>query len=292
MDDWDSINWDEKVDNIIKKQNQQQQTQNTTSTNQIQFKSEDDGNYFEANQEKKKQERERADKQKNSGTSKHSKQKDDFIQPHSNKDLRRIRELARSSATFHNLIYETFGQFERLLMTHKVDLTHEGIVELLIIDAALLEVPFHAHNQLLLSEISKIDSFWSQLINFLQEFLSTKHQDMKFLLTVDMNGFFDNIESLLHNLIVDNLFNSQMENVFKEIVNVMETFPDNKWSCGGRLRSIQEQYERNRDVFKIYDVSFIKRSCDKMIINKFFLTRFTHGSITSLQVHKISTKIL
>lgn len=78
---------------------------------------------------------------------------------------------------------------------------------------------------------------------------------MKFLLTVDMNRFFDNIESLLHNLIVSNLFSDQIEIIFKEIVDVMEKFTENKWSCVGRLRNIQESYGRNRDVYKIYDVS-------------------------------------
>lgn len=255
MDDWDNIDWDEKVEEIIKTQQQEEQTQEaSSSTVQVTFFAEDDGNYFEANQEKKRRQQE-AREHNNARSSKGSKQNDNFIQPYSNKDLRRVREYARSSSSFHHLIYETFGQFERFLMTHQTDLTHDAIVELLIIDSCLLEVPFHSHNQLLLKEISKINSFWSQLISFIQEFLSSKHQDMKFLLTVDMNGFFDNIESLLENLLARNLFDEKMKKVFEEIVEVMENFEGNKWSCGGRLKRIfQDRFEISREQFNLESV--------------------------------------
>jgi hypothetical protein len=251
MEDWDSIDWDEKVNQIVKNQQQKLKKTTGTATGEINFIGQDK-DYFEENQERKRQIK--AKQQIKSSTSKGSKQSDDFVQPYSNKDLRRIRQNSKSPATFHNLIYETFGQFERFLMTHQEDLTQDVIVELLIIDAALLDVPFHAHNQLLLREMSCVQSFWSQLIQFLQEFLSSKHLDMKFCLTVDMNGFFDNIESLMQQLLINNFFNSQMETVFKKIAAVMESFVGNKWSCPERLRSIHEQHERNRDVFRIYDV--------------------------------------
>lgn len=253
MDDWDNIDWDEKVEDIVKNQ-QKNQIDLENERKEVEFLgANDDGNYFEANQEKKRQQSKRSHQTKPGS----SKVVENFIQPYSWKDLKRIRENLKGSA-ISNVIYETFGQFERFLLTHQ-DLTNDALVELLIIDASLLEIPFHAHNQLLLRNISQLESFWTQLIQFLEEFLSTKYQDMKFLLTVDMNGFFDNIESLLHNLIVGNFFSEKMEKVFQEILTVMEKFAENKWSCVSRLRRIQENYARNREIFKIYDVSFLKK---------------------------------
>lgn len=159
--------------------------------------------------------------------------------------------------TFGELVYATYGQLERFLLTHQdPDLADETIVELLMIDSCLLKVPFHAHNQLFLAEISRLSSFWAQLTKFLHEFLSSKHKDLKFLLTVDMNGFLENIEILLHSLLVNNHFNLEISKTFKDMVLIMDSFDENQWSCGTRLRSLHEQYERNRDVFKIYDVSF------------------------------------
>jgi hypothetical protein len=254
MEDWDDIDWDKKVEDIVKKQQKSEEVPAVNQSQVFQFRGQEDGNYFEANQEKERKQQEKRNKNK-AGSSKKSSTTEEYIQPYSFKELKRIRDLLQSSTTLHSVIFETFGQFEKFLQTHEENLTNDALVELLIIDTALLEIPFQSHNQLLLRGISRIESFWSQLISFLEEFLLVKHQDMKFLLTVDMHKFFDNIESLLHNLIVRNLFSEQMEKVFEEIVNVMEKFAGNQWSCGGRLRSIQESYGRNRDVHKIYDVS-------------------------------------
>ena len=250
--DWDDIDWDEKVGTIIKNQ---QRVQDTSETVKF-LGSEDDGNYYEANQEKKiHQQKQRQD---NAGSSRRPTRKiEESFQSYSHKDLQRIRESSKSSLTINQLVHETFGQLERFLLTHEMDLTDDALVDLLIIDVSLLEIPFHKHNEVLLRNISKIESFWAQLLKFIEKFLSIKYQDVKFLLTVDMNGFFSNIEILLHNLIVSNLFNVEMENVFKEIVEVMERFANNKWSCAERLKNIHESYKTNRDVFKIYDVSFV-----------------------------------
>lgn len=266
-DDWDAIDWDEKVETIIK-----QRAQDTSETVKF-LGSQDDGNYYEANQEKKKNQQKKSLDE--AGLSKKPGKSETF-QSYSYKDLQRIREHSKSSLTINNLIYETFGQLERFLLTHKVDLTDDVLVELLIIDTSLLEIPFNTHNQVLLKNISKIESFWAQILKFIEKFLSNKsYQDeVKFLLAVDMNGFFNNIELMLHNLIVSNLFNVEMENVFKGIIDVMERFALNKWSCAGRLKNIHESYKTNRDVFKIYDVSFVnfRKVCDeKWIIYRFFL---------------------
>lgn len=260
--EWDSIDWDEKVENILKNQRKQQeelnqdgQDMNLSEIQKIKM-SEDDGNYYEINKEKNRQkEAKRIAIQ--AGPSKTANRKDDIIfQPYSLKDLQKIRDFVKSPTSTHKLIFETFGQFERFLLTHRVDLTHESLVELLNIDVNLLEIPFHSHNQHLLREISKLNSFWSQVIHFLEEFLANKHKDLKFLLSVDMNGFIENIEYMMHNLLVNNFFSSEMELVFTDLISAMGKFAESKWSCSQRLQSIQDEYRKNFDVFRTYDVSF------------------------------------
>lgn len=251
MDEWDSIDWDEKVEDIIKSQEKLRVIEDSSSSDLISspFKiTEEDGNYFDSNRQKV------INKQK-AGTSKPSVQAEQFIQAYSLKDLARIRGFATTSQSFHNLIYETFGKLERFLLTHNVDLTHEMIVELLIIDTALLEVPFYSHNQMLLKAVSKISSFWSQLVDFIKEFLESKHRDMKFLLSVDMNGFFNNLVIMMNNLLVNNLFTHDMEIVLVEILNVMDGFGDSEWSRTESLRNVLESSGRDKNVQRIFDVS-------------------------------------
>ena len=253
--DWDDIDWDEKVKNITKNQQKSQDSSETGQTNVQFLGSVDDGNYYEANQKKKQDQQEKS--QEKAGSSRRPRESEESFQAYSMKDLQRIRGHSKSSSTTNNLIHETFEQFERFLLTHEVNLTDDALVELLIIDTSLLQIPFHAHNQILLRNISKTESnFLAQILKFIEKFLLKKYQDMKFLLTVDMNGFFDNIELLLHNLTVSNLFNDEMESFFRNIVDVMERFAENKWSCAARLKNIHESYLKNRDAFKQNDVSF------------------------------------
>lgn len=257
MEEWDNIDWDEKVNDIVKNQKKPtEKVKKDESSNEIavfQY-SEDDGNYYETNSEKKRIREARKVESKAGQSSKSTRTDSTYIQPYSLKDLIRIREFVKSP-NVHHLVHETFGQFEKLLLTHQTDLIYEAIVELLNIDVSLLEIPFHSHNQLLLREISKIEFFWSQLIHFLKDFLDNKHKDLMFLLTVDMNGFIENIEYIMHSLLVNNFFNSQMELVFKELIDVMKSFSGSKWSQPERLQDLHSEYERNLKVFKIYDVS-------------------------------------
>lgn len=261
MDDWDSIDWDEKVEDIIKSQqktkkssDEQEKSMEDPGKARFRYKEEDDGNYFEDNQTKK---------QLMSGTSNTTAvlrrdlvKEEAYVQSFSSKDLVRICDYTESAESFHNLIYETFGQLERFLLTHQLEnLTHENIVVLMKIDVCLLEVPFYSHNQLLLNAISSCDSFWSQLVEFLKEFFESKHKDVKFLLTVDMNGFFNNIEFMMHNLLVNNYFNTAIQRFFNDIVTVMECFAGNKWSQPERLQRMQEEYRKSQDLFRMYDVS-------------------------------------
>lgn len=255
MDEWDSIDWDEKVEVIVKSQKKQSENKVEENVAQNPNFHEDDGNYYEDNMKKLSSAN---NKQTNAPTTSRNVNRNElYIQPYSHKDLIRIRESSSNSSNFQNLIHETFGQFERFLMTHQLDLTHDIIVELLIIDVALLEIPFTSHNRLLLEELSKIESFWSQLVQFIKEFLEVKHKDVKFLFTVDMNGFFNNIETLLNNLLVNNLFDSFMITVFDDILRVLESHPNSEWSRPERLRAVHHEFGQNSSVSKIYDVSLI-----------------------------------
>lgn len=262
MDDWDSIDWDVKVEAIIKNKQEAVPDQSRDSSEPATFvHSENDGNYFEINEQKKKL-NESALKARSSNKS--IKKNDAFIQPYSSKDLSRICGFTKSTIAFDNLIYETFGQFEKFILTHQKDLTHEAIVELLQVDVSLLEVPFHAHHNLLLSEISKCKIFWLQLIEFMKEFLSQKHKDLKFLLSVDMNGFFDNVEQLLHNILVNNLFSTTMEKILEEIISVLGSFEGSKWSRPERLEILHIEYLKNLNIHRIYNVSFTSFTCVKV----------------------------
>lgn len=260
MDDWDSIDWDERladekaVDTVNNQQKQQQAIQNE-NISLVEFH-DDDGNYYNEIQAKKSLNKiQNPTKLGSSSRDTRSTDGNIFIQCYSTKDLVRIRNYTNDASETHLLIYETFGQFEKFLLTHQQDLTHETIVELLTIDVALLQIPFQAHNKQLLENVAQVASFWSQTLEFVKEFLEVKHKDMKFLLVVDMNGFFANLESLLHNLLVTNLFNPEVEYFFNNILDLMEASKDSEWNNAGRLRRLKAEYERNVDVFKIYDVS-------------------------------------
>lgn len=275
MDEWDSIDWDEKVKVIIKKKVQQQkQSEISESASKVPAftSTENDGNYYEINEQKKKS-TQRVNKAE---TSKYPrKSEEEFIQPYSYKDLARFCALTSDSTEFHNLIYETFGQFKKFILTHQQDLTQEAIVDLLKIDVSLIEVPFYAHNQLLLLELSKIRSFWSQLIEFVKDFLNHKHNDVRFLLAVDMNGFFDNIEYLIHNLLVNNFFNSEMELVLEEVITVLRKFDGNKWFTSDRLEVLQNEYTKNLNSFRTFNVNILNINYLRTIIIYFFEFRFT-----------------
>lgn len=266
MDDWDNIDWDEKVKEIKDAQeaeNQEKlkaeidQARIAAATGVVKF-AEDDGNYFEANTQKKllKAQRDEAARLKGLQRAESTKQ-EIHIQPYSSKDLERIFNFTKSSYNFHNLIYETFGQLERFILTHEQTLTDDFIVSLLVIDVAILEVPLNYHNELLLEALSspQLATFWSQLISFMEKFLSSKQTDVKFLLAVDMNKFFDNIEVLMYNLLVNNFFNVAMQKTFEDIIKLVEAFPDNKWCQAERLKEIQLEYLQNLNELKIYDVS-------------------------------------
>lgn len=257
MEEWDSIDWDEKVEELNKsRQKKKQEEEESNSNISYQKFEDDDGNYFNEIEEKKKQIG-HSSKNKSDVVSKTRKSKNDIVfQPYSSKDLSRIRNYTTKASDYHLLFNETFGN-ERFLLTHQQqELTNESIVDLLKIDVALLSIPFDSHNRLLLESIAHISSFWSQMLSFIRIFLERKHKDLGFLLVVDMNGFFDDLELLLHNIIISNLFNSDVELFFEMTLQSMEEFKDSEWNNSEKLQRLKVEYQKNAEVFKIYEVGY------------------------------------
>lgn len=257
MEEWDSIDWDEKVEELNKsRQKKKQEEEESNSNISYQKFEDDDGNYFNEIEEKKKQIG-HSSKNKSDVVSKTRKSKNDIVfQPYSSKDLSRIRNYTTKASDYHLLFNETFGN-ERFLLTHQQqELTNESIVDLLKIDVALLSIPFDSHNRLLLESIAHISSFWSQMLSFIRIFLERKHKDLGFLLVVDMNGFFNDLELLLHNIIISNLFNSDVELFFEKTLQSMEEFKDSEWNNSDKLQRLKVEYQKNAEVFKIYEVGY------------------------------------
>ncbi|CRK95627.1 CLUMA_CG009085, isoform A [Clunio marinus] len=252
MDDWDNIDWDEKVDNLIKSQKDNEENKNEPGTSkEFKFGDEDNGNYFEKIKPNKESPKSKVKTSKKS--SEHMKVQESYIQPYSQKDLMLIRDAIRNK-NVHNSILSTFGEWEKFLLTHEMNLNPEKIVDLLIIDVSLLDIPFNSHNKLFLSKLSNIEVFWSELLNFLKDFFRFKHKDLKFLLAVDMNEFFRNIDLLIFNLLLNNLFNENLKTVFDEIILIMNEFNTNKWSQPAILSQILNDYERNQNELMTYEI--------------------------------------
>ncbi|CAO1356515.1 unnamed protein product [Diamesa serratosioi] len=249
--EWDEIDHDEVLKNLnIKKEKEQK----LLAKQQIVYQSktnDEDGNYFDNQQSKKNEKQQNQNKQSSSG-----KGQDNYVQLFSHKDLIRIKNFTNSSSTFHHLLYETYGHFDKFISTHDQEgIPHENIVELLNIDAALLSIPFDSHNNFLLKGICASSAFWSQLLLFLREFMESKHHNLTFLIQVDMKTFFVNLEIIFHKILLNDLLNSSMEKVFQEVVAILE---DNinvtEWSKPGRFLDIKTEYENNKNVFQIYDI--------------------------------------
>lgn len=248
MDNWDddSNDWDGKVKEIKEKTERKAArvaaagSSQAASHLQAGLFEDDDGNYHAQLEIKK------AGGQARTGLKAPKAKLDEtYRQPLSSKKLQHLRDFIKSPESSQKLFQETFGDLETFLATHaEPDLSGEKLVDLLIIDAALLELPIDFHNKMLLQELSKIGSFWNQIIRFTETFLEKKKTDVSFLIAVDMNGFFDNIESMMNNLLLNNLYNDEMQQVFKKLIEATAKFEGNVWSNTERLR-MQDECSRD-----------------------------------------------
>lgn len=252
---WDDIDYDEVVRNlVVEKENKRKMLERQQIVIQTR-NTEEDGNYFDKQQSIKKEKQQKQHNQIIQKACGHN--QNNYVQSFSHKDLIRIKNFTNCSSTFHNLLFETYGHFDKFIATHDEEsMPHENLVELLNIDIALLSIPFDSHANFLLKGICGIPSFWSQLLSFLKEFLHTKHKNLSFLLVVDMNTFFINLEIMFHKVLVNDFMNSSMTNIFKELIKVLEDNSNiTEWSKPARFLEIKAEYDINNNEFKIYDVS-------------------------------------
>ncbi|CAO1311919.1 unnamed protein product [Diamesa hyperborea] len=249
--DWDEQDIEEVSRNLRVQKEKERKTLEKQKVVLVLENTEGDGNYF-GSQPKVKNEKQQ-NTQLNPKSSVNN-QNSHYVQPLSNKELKKIMKFTESTSTFHNLLYETYGHFDKYILTHETKQSDENIVELLNIDVALLSIPYDNHNMFLLKRICKIPDFWSQLIDFLHEFLQTKHKNSTFVLQVDMKTFFINLEIMFHKILVNDLMDSTMKKVFKDIIEILENIKSiNEWAKPSRFLVIEAEYKTNKNVLKIYD---------------------------------------
>lgn len=196
-DSWDSIDYDQRIT-----EEKQAKKKEKVVKNVNQNVEESDGNYFDSNKAKKDLKQEMAAK----SYQKTSQAYVSYFTPFSYKDLCEMRIAGEEK--FHELIFKTFGEFERFLMAHEEILSDETLVELIKIDVAILQVPFTYHNRMLLQRLFQIESFWEQIINMIKTFYEKNCKDPKYMLLIDTKGFFENIRSLVFFIIINNFFGS------------------------------------------------------------------------------------
>ncbi|XP_070492876.1 NFX1-type zinc finger-containing protein 1 [Chironomus tepperi] len=264
-DSWDQIDWDQKID-VEQHEKEQKNTPVVASANfKLNF-DEDNENYYEINQMRKKQEV--ASKRSNRKHKSRANYKEEL--PYSFKELVKIR----SEDQFQNVIFEIFGNFGKFILTHEQDLSDESLIELFKIDVMLLEVPFMYHNKLLLERISKIESFWMQTIQLIEQFFESKWKDPKYLLLIDMKGLFENIESLMFFMIVQNLMKDELERIFGLLLTTINKYADREYFSVKKLQQILKVYNglsNNLDMFEIipsiHDLKNYPENLDKNIVH-------------------------
>lgn len=197
-DSWDSIDYDQRITEEKQAKKKEKVVKNVNSIEE----SEDNGNYFEMNQAKKDLKQEMAAK----SYQKTSQAYVSYATPFSYKDLCEMRAMAKEK--FHELIFKTFGELERFLMTHEEQLSDESLVELIKIDVAILQVPFTYHNRMLIQRLLQIDVFWTQIINMIKSFHEKNCKDPKYMLLIDTKGFFESIKALVFFIVINNFFGS------------------------------------------------------------------------------------
>lgn len=240
-DSWDAIDWDEKITH-------ERQTVKEAKVDKISF-NEEDGNYYEINQEKKLHY-----ESKKSGNKHIGKSITKYVMPYSFKELKDIS----GEVEFYKVIFKIYGDLERFLMTHDEDLPDDFLVELVKLDVRLLQVPFKYHNQLFINRILKIERFWHQVILLIKNFYEKNNKDPKYLLFIDMKGFFENIEYLIYWLVFHNYINYSSE-ITKTLISTIENFSEDenlKFSMS-ELKSFENFPEDFNNIYEVQALNLI-----------------------------------
>lgn len=246
--EWDQIDWDEK---IIKERHPESLTPKNIEY-KFSYDDEENENYYEINQNRKKE-------QKSSSKSapkikKQYESKEEL--PYSYTDLCRIRSYDDEKQFNAKLIYETYGEFSKFLLTHaQKEISDESLVELIKIDVALLEVPFIYHNHLLLNKISTIPSFWHQIIDLIDNFFEKNCKDPKYLLLIDMKGLFEGMESLLFWMIANNCMNHEMEEIYLLLIKTVNKNVGSTYINVKKFHQVLEDMEGLSSELNLFDVS-------------------------------------
>jgi hypothetical protein len=238
-DSWDNIDYDKKISEM------QQSKKDVETGKQANFVFDDENScrYFAV----KNNTPENKEDRKKFSSNNHSNVE---YSPFSHKELMQMRQ-----DTFDKMIYSTYGNWDRFLVTHEqANLSDESLVELLKIDVALLTIPFKNHNSLLLESLSKIKSFWHQLINLLENFFNVNYKNPKYVLLIDVRGFLENVISLICWLSIEGL-QSEMEEIYQLLVTTLSKYSDRDYySLQDFDLNIFDEMSKS---IKIYDVSEI-----------------------------------
>lgn len=222
-DSWDSIDWDQKISDV---------KQIVKEVKNIKFvtNEESDGNYYESNQKKNKEKFEQKKSHK-----KIQKSHINYVTPFAHKDLCEIR-----SSEFHQIIFKVYGEFERYLATHEENLSDESLVEVLKINAQLLQVPFIFHNRLFTQRLVKIDNFWKQISSFIKLYYEKNRNDPKYLLLIDTKSFFRNLESLIFYFVTHNfLGETTIKDLITSVVNDIKSYKEiDETSIGFKINDL------------------------------------------------------
>ncbi|KAG5677771.1 hypothetical protein PVAND_007502 [Polypedilum vanderplanki] len=245
-DSWDQIDWDQKItDEKSKKVKTKIVKQSPAELSSIPNY---DDNYYEIQNDQM---------QSNASSSRKPKAKEKMIcreeAPFPYKDLCRIRSYGEKE--FQKLIFETYGNFEKFIKTHEQNLSDESLVELIKIDVVLLEVPFIYHSQMLLVRLSQIRSFWLQIIDLIEKFFEINCKDPKYMLLIDMKGFFESLESMLVLLATNEFLSCDM---MKEVfLLLMETVSNHIKSEYFNIKKFHETLQMVKDIsndVQVFDI--------------------------------------
>jgi hypothetical protein len=261
-DSWDQVDWDQKIDDAKPEpkpeKEKSQKNVNVSNSSSFNFGGDDDENYFEANQQRRLQQREIAMSRENTPRVGGFRVKKKEETPFPFAELHRIRSLGEKD--FSKLIFETYGNFNKLIETHKQNLSDESLVELLKIDVALLEVPFIHHNNLLLEKLSTIKWFWMQINILIEKFFKGKCNDPKYLLLVDMKGMFENLESLLFRLVASKSMCNKMDEVLMMLLKTIGTYIESEHLNMKRFHEVLEMLKGLSSDVHLFEVRLLNCS--------------------------------
>jgi hypothetical protein len=178
-----------------------------------------------------------------------------YVQPMSYKKLTEICEMDD-----YQLILETFLNIESFVETLILDqLPKESIIKVIEVASRILQLPYTSHNQYLTTELSKVTTFWDQVLKFII-FLEDQADDIQIKLFLDIGAFWRNLDILLSNIFVQvDEIPESMRNFMASLEGIVNDHPDSKnRNIAQKLIESTSNIEQNKTVHRIYEVSLRK----------------------------------